>query len=232
MNLTDMMVFVRLQADADVEDAPQATLEVYARAAYNDIRRRVHMWPSLRVNVTLTTVAGQDEYPFTDFVGGEMEYIQTLVGNNDVVDFIPFHELLLLQEGQATVQSTLDATYYSISNQTLVFWPTPSEITTYSVRGVRTFADWPVDTVTESDLPREFDEAICWYMLSKYYASQEDLELSERYMADYERQVNRFIASSIRTSAMTNRPKILGGRRRTGMLYETWVRRNVEGVVL
>lgn len=231
MNLTDMTAFVRLQADADVEDAPQDTLEVYARAAYKDITRRIHAWPELRVNVTLTTTAGEDEYDFNTFAPDNMEFIQTVVGENDIVDFVPYHEMLMLQEGVGVSQSALDATYYSVSNETLVLWPTPTETRTYTIRGRRGFAEWPLGA-TEPDLPREFDEAICWYMLSKYFAAQEDLELSQVYLGDYERAVSRFIASSIRTSAQTARPLILGGRRRYGLDYKSWVRRNVEGVVL
>lgn len=232
MNLTDMIAFVRLQADADTEDAPTENLTIYARAAYNDIRRRIHMWPSLRTSYTMSTSADQSDYPFTDFTDDDVEFIQTIVGQNDVVDFVPLHEMLLLQEGTGVAQTSLDATYYSVSNETLIFWPTPTGVREYTIRGLRRFAEWPDGSNVDPDLPREFDEAICWYMLAMYFAAQEDLELSQRYLADYERSVSRFVASSMRTSSLSGRPLIFGGRRRYGIGYESWVRRNVEGVVL
>lgn len=229
MNLSEMMTFVRTHADTDTTDAPDSTLTVYARAAYNDIKRRVSQWIDNSTSATLSTTTGTAGYALSGLTiaSGTMEYVTGIMGPTEKLDYVTWNEYLEYEDGADVDYSTREALYYTVRNNTIYLWPTPSSSAIqYTVYGYRTFTDWPSGS-DEPDLPREFDEVICWYMLSRYYMGQEDLELSQVYLRDYEEGVNKFIRYAMRQDAHS--PKILGGSRRKPMSYDAWVRRMTEG---
>lgn len=227
MNLSEMITFVRTHADTDSTDAPDASLEVYARAAYNDIRRRVSQWIDNSDQDTLTTVADTASYALSGLTNGDIEYVTGVVGPTETLQYVTWDHYLQMEDGPDVDYSTSEADYYTVRNDTIWLFPKPSSAgVAYTVYGYRGFNTWP-DGSAEPDLPREFDEVICWYMLSRYYMAQEDVELAQLYLRDYETGVNRFIAAAMRQDSHS--PKIWGGARPRRMGYADWVRRMTEG---
>ena len=232
MNLNDMKVFVRTHADTDETDAPDSSLELYARAAYRDIYRRISQWVDLNTSDTLTTTASTAGYALSGagFTNANLEYVTGIVGPSEKLVYVTWDQYLEMLEGPDVSYSTREALWYTVNNNTVYLYPTPSTSSVaYTVYGYRTFNDWPSGS-TEPDLPREFDEVICWFMLAMYYKAQEDVELSQLYMMQYETAVNRFVGFQMRRDA--HRPRILGGHRKFrshGMTYPDWVRRNTQG---
>lgn len=226
MNLQEMAVFVRLQADTDEVDASDPVLEVYARAAYRDIIARVFPWPDKKVSYTFNTVASQADYPMSGFSGADLEYLVS-VASDDVLMWVSPDQFRELSLGAVSVGTP---SVYTVESGDVRLWPTPSGVATFTVTGYRGFAVWPAGS-DEPDLPRAFDEAICWYMLARFYQAQEDLELSQMYMRDFEAAVNQQIARSMRTSSVTAGPMIFGGDPRLPFKgsYADWVKRSVEG---
>jgi len=228
MDLQEMITFVRLHADTDEQDAPDASLTVYARAAYNDIRRRVPEWRERHGSDTLTVVAGTDQYALNgaSFASKNIEYVTGVSGPTSTLVYIPFEQYVLSLDGNTTDYSTQEADSFSLKNGVIYLFPAPTTTAvTYTVYGYTTFTDWPT-AGGDPDLPREFDEAICWYMLAKYYTAQEDLELAQLFENTYEISVGRYILSAMRTGKPT---RVLGGGRRRSLSYGAWVRRNTEG---
>lgn len=228
MNLSEMSEFVRAQADTDVTDAPNSKLEVYARAAYRDIQGRVFPWPDKKTTYQFSSVVGTESYALASLTGGaDMEFVLMVRNGDEVMDYVSpdrFTELSIESTGNGT------PSVYTVDAGVIKLWPKPNSARTYLVTGFRQFAEWPVGS-DEPDLPRGFDEPICWYMLSRFYQSQEDLELARDYMRDYDVAVNQQIEKALRTSALSAGPRIFGG---DPMLYEQmsykdWVRRSVEG---
>jgi len=218
MNLAEMIEFVRQHADTDATDAPDANLTVYARAAYNDIKRRVPQWNDNRGQDTLTTVAGVTAYPLastTYFSVGNLEYVTSVSGPSDRLIYIPWSEYLELKDGTDVDTTASEPWYYTVRNATLYLYPDPAAVKSFTVYGYTKFSTWPSGS-DEPDLPREFDEPICWYMLAKYFLAQEDVELARMYMADYEQVVNRFIAYQMRSNS--NQPRVKGGLRAKGRM--------------
>lgn len=227
MLYTEMKTFVRTHADTDEVDAPDTTLDVYARSAYNDIRRRVHQWIDNSTSTTFTTTADTSSYALGAMVGDTVEYVTGVVGPTEKLTYITWDQYLEFEDGPDIDYSNYEAVFYTVRNDVLYLFPKPSSTgVTYTVYGYRAFNDWPNGSVAP-DLPREFDEAICWYMLSRFYMAQEDFEAAQMYMRDYEVSVNRFIAAAMRQDAHS--PRILGGSRRKPMSYDSWVRRMTEG---
>lgn len=228
MNLSEMQDFVRAQADTDVSDAPDAVLSVYARAAYRDIQARVFPWPDKKVAYTLATVPGLFGYPLSGLPGpGDLQFVVSVASQTEVLMYVTPEQMRELRAGSSASGTP---TVYTVDFGEIRFWPTPGDVTTFAVSGYRAFRDWPSGS-DEPDLPRGFDEPICWYMLARFYQAQEDLELSQTYLRDYETAISQQIGSSLRSSSVTAGPMIFGGdpRLKVGLSYRDWVRRNVEG---
>lgn len=223
------MAFVRAQADTDAADAPDTTLRVYASAAYRHIQALVWPWPQNKVTGNLTTVVSQAGYAFTALSVPAFEYVTSVTRGDTILEYVSPEQYrrILASDPSASADSTL----YTVDGTSIRLWPTPNAAgLVYVVTGFRDFADWPVGSA-EPDLPRAFDEPICWYMLSKYYMSQEDIELSQNYLGMFERDVSKQVEAFVRGSAMTAGPMIFGNQshnRSGGMSYSRFVRKNVE----
>lgn len=226
MNLSEMSTFVRLQADTDTDDAPDATLTVYARAAYNVIQSKVWPWPQNLTTGTFSTVSGTAGYTLASLTGApDMEYVTEVRSGTDVLSYVApetFRKLSTEETSSGTPR------FYTVDGLTIKLWPTPNAVATYTVEGYRSFAEWP-SGADEPDLPRAFDEAICWYMLARYYQAQEDMELYQAYMRDFEFAVNQHLERALRGSALTAGPMIFGGNTSRTMTYSDWVKRGTEG---
>jgi hypothetical protein len=226
MNLSEMRTFVRTQADTDETDATDAALEVYARAAYREIISRVFPWPDNRKNYSFTTVEETAQYLYSTFSPTDLEFIISVSSGTEQLNWISREEYLDLSVGSTATSSSPQ--FFAADTTSLYLWPTPGSAFTMTVNGYRSFASWPSGS-TEPDLPRAFDEPICWFMLSKYYLAQEDLELAQMYDALFNDGVNSQIQSALRTSAASAGPRIFGGYGRDMISYESWVKRNTEG---
>lgn len=232
MNLSEMIVLVRAQADTDEQDAPDNLLEMYARYAYNDIKNRVYgASRRLASTATLSTVANQASYTLSALTSSDTtKYIVNMRGETQSPQYMSWTAYQELLEGNDITYTTREATHFTIRGERIYLWPTPSTTgVSYSLNTYRAYADWPVDSSSNTDLPTEFDELIIYYMLSKHYMYQEDLDLAQMYEGMYEIGVGRQIAAMLRTADQAARPKILGKPSGSIIGYDDWIRRNTEG---
>lgn len=229
MLYSEMKAFVRSHADTDAIDAPDENLDVYARAAYNDIRRRLGKWDEYHGSDTLTTTAGTVSYVLSGggFTAGNIEMVTGVVGGSSKLVYVPWDRYLEMRDGTDVTISASEASCYSIKDGAVFLYPDPSTSgETYTVYGYQTWSEWPSGAAAPP-LPDEFHEPICWYMLSRYYAAQEDLELAQIWMRDYEQATARMLAFSQRKDS--HRPRVFGGKFRQYLSYPDWVRRNTQG---
>ena len=225
MNLGEMMTVVRDQAQTDSVDAPDGLLTFYARSAYQDIQSRVSQWPHLRESFVTSTVAGTPNYAFATFAPNTMEYIVSAT--------VPDHVLwpMSRDEYRAVTRdstSTGTPTHYMVDGGVVWLWPTPATATSLSLSGYSFFTEWP-SGVAEPDLPRGFDSAIVFFMMARYYQSQEDVELYQQYMRDYEATMQNQIDRAMRGNDIFMGPSIKGSGYSAGISENQWMRRNVEG---
>lgn len=226
MNLSEMQTFVWAQADTDADDAPASNLEVYARAAYKHIQALVWPWPMNRTEGNLNSVTDQTDYNFTATTAPDLEFLVSVTSTEGVLQYISPE-----QHRELTAFSTESANYatrYTVEGSVIVLYPAPTTVSAYTITGFRAFAAWPSGS-DEPDLPRGFDEAICWYMLSKYFLAQEDMELARQYLADFGQTVDTQISAALRGSSLTAGPLIFGGSIARGMGYSDFVKKSVEG---
>lgn len=224
MTLEQMRAFVRTHADADTADAPDETLDVYARIAYNDILARRNGWPHLATTQTLTTVAGQREYVSpVDLLSAVID--TTSIGRRLI--FITPQDADVAFGIPVGVSSGV-ATAYSVSYNTISLYPTPGVSgKTYAIRGFRAPDSWPGASGSAPDLPDALHEAICWFMLSSYFMAQEDTQLAGVYMGEYNQMVDRFVRNET-TREYQARPLVMGGQNYRVPDGTRWVRGMLE----
>lgn len=231
MTLGQMQDFVRTHADADAEDAPNSSLEVYGRIAYNDILSRRNGWPHLAVTYTLTTVAGQAEYDLSALSTSNMDVITSIVDQVSLG-----RRLIYMTQADADiafgtpVASTSDlAVAFTVRGDEIILYPTPSAVKNYVVRGFRTATEWPNGSGSTPDLPDALHEAIAWYMLSSYFLAQEDTQLAGVYMQEYETMVDRHLKNET-TREYSSRVMVMGGQNtKYQPNFTRWVRGSLEG---
>lgn len=230
MTLQQLRDFVRLHADADPVDAPDATLDVYARIAYNDILARRNAWPHLTVEYTLTTVAGQERYPLSGLSTTDLDMVTGIVDTTNLG-----YRLIFMSESDgdlafgapigATAQT---ATAYTIVDDEIKLFPKPSVSgKTYKVRGFRAATAWPSTGSSVPDLPASLHEAIAWFMLSSYFMSQEDTQLAGVYLSEYNMMVERFLRAET-TKEYSGRVLKMGGQNYGAPSFTRWVRGMLE----
>ena len=226
MNLDEMMTVVRDQAQTDSVDAPDGLLTFYARSSYQDIQSRIGQWPHQRESFTHMTVAGTASYPFSTFSPNTMEYIVSAT--------VPDHVLWPMSRDeyrQVTRDSTSTGTptHYMVDGGVVWLWPTPAAATQFALSGYSACAEWPGGAAAEPDLPRGFDTAIVFFMMARYYQGQEDLELYQQYMRDYEITVQNQIERAMRGTDIFMGPSVKGSGFGSGISESAWMRKNVEG---
>jgi|TARA_R110000822_G_scaffold23158_5_gene71940 hypothetical protein len=225
MNLSEMMTVVRDQAQTDTADAPDGLLTFYARSAYQDIQSRVGQWPHLRESFVKTTVAGTPNYAFATFAPNTMEYIVSATVPDHVLYPMSRDEYRAVTRNSTTTGAP---THYMVDGDVVWLWPTPAAAVALSLSGYASFTDWP-SGVDEPNLPRGFDSAIVFFMMARYYQSQEDIELYQQYMRDYEATLQNQIERAMRGTDIFMGPSIKGSGRSAGISETQWMRRNVEG---
>lgn len=227
MTLEDMRTFVRAHADTDNIDAPDATLDVYARIAYNDIHTRTN-FPLLQTTDTFTTVANVSEYSFASI--GDFDKITAVLDSQNLG-----RSLIYISEsdgdlafGAPVGMSSEVATAYTVVNGVIKLYPKPSTTgKVYTVRGLRKPAAWPAGAGSSPDLPDALHDAIAWYMLSSYYMSQEDVQLAGVYLREYEDMVTKFSRNeSFKDFGARN--QIMGGQNYYAPNFTRWVRGMLE----
>ena len=224
--LDEMTTFVRLQADTDENDAPNLLMAAYAKAAYRDIQSRVFPWPDKKTAYGFETVPGQTVYPYALIPIPDLQFVISVSSATQVFQYVSAEEMLKLSVGTGS-----GAMAYTADSTGITLWPVPTSSMSVSVSGYRKFVAWPLEqagSTVEPDLPAQFNSAIPWFMLSKFYESQEDLELAARYMQQYEIAVDRSLGMALRTSSVTAGPRIFGNQsldsgpfRTTGLPYTT-----------
>jgi len=227
MNFDVMMQVVRAQAQTDEVDAPDGLLGFYAQSACQDIESRVGQWPHRRETFTHITVPGIPNYAFETFSPNTMEYIVSATIPDSVLWPMSRDEYRQMTRKTTTTGSP---THYMVDGPVVWLWPTPAAATQLSFSGYSSFPLWPVmeSVTTEPPLPRGFDAAIVFFMMARYYQGQEDLELYQQYMRDYEVTVQNQIDRALRGSDIFAGPSVKSSGLFPGMSESKWMRRNVE----
>lgn len=205
MNLQQIRDFVRLHLDIEIEDLPDAVLDVFIAEGVTRIVLAEKRWPFFKQRWDLQTAEDQASYLLTDLspdlkeVGGIKgeRWTLTWIGEDEAADVWP-----------ETAISTSEPTHFSIENDTLYLYPTPNESYDLIVRG------WRKPTAMaaagdEPDLPEEFHNTVALWALSKAYNHQDDPEMGQMYERQFADELGLFRRRFVDTPAA--QPLVLNG---------------------
>lgn len=190
LNLEQIRAFVRGHMDIEVEDLPDAVLDVFIREGSKRIERAEKRWPFYAKRWTYSTVADTDEVDFTD-IGTDVSQIQAIKGPRWRLKYIGMD--IADEVFPENITSTSEPTYWSVENETLFLMPVPDGAYSLQIRGYRKAADWMAGGAgAVPDLPVDLHNTVATWALAKAYAQQDDPEMASVYERQFADELNLF----------------------------------------
>ena len=193
MTIKEIRDTVRDIIDIDSTDISDTVLNRIIGQGYDTIVYSEKRFPFYEVATTFSTVAGQSEYTLAVVgaavtVGGVSVGIREInaIKNDDHIfrfigrDDADFNYPL-------NVATNSEPWEWSLWDDTVRFYPTPSSVETIYVRGFRNakaFGNGVADNVTP-DLPDPFHPVLTTYAIAKGYLQQEDPTMAAQYMQNF-----------------------------------------------
>lgn len=170
---------VRDITELDTDDVSDALLTLYLRDGYNRIIDLERRWPFLEVKFNMTTTPNVSEYTIDDFTADEIREVISILDPENVrleyIDYDQAEESLLMP---VTPQGR--SVFFSFWADKVYLFPTPTEVDTLTVRAYRHPTDW-VTANTYPDGPDGFDLPLVYYIVSRVYQSQEEMNTAREY---------------------------------------------------
>ena len=174
MNLQQMRDLVRTQLDLDDTDLPDVLLDAFLQEGYDRVVGLEQRWPFFELTWQITVD--------TDGIGVvplDAQVIEQLLSGGYLLRRI---DLRLGVGAFANTTTPGTPAYWTVLNQQLKVWPSPSAAISVTGYGYRHGADWiAVGASSECDCDRRLHIPICWYAASLGYAQQEDEVLEATY---------------------------------------------------
>lgn len=210
MNLQQIRDFVRLHLDIEIEDLPDAVLDVFIAEGVNRIATAEKRWPFFKQRWDLETADDQDAYDLTTLSPTFKEisgikgprWTLTWIGEDDAAVYWP-----------ENVTSSSEPTHFSIENDTLYLHPTPNDSYALIVRGYRKPTAMAA-AGDEPDLPEEFHNTVALWALAKAYSHQDDPEMGQLYERQFADELGLFRRRFVDTPAP--QPLVLNSGTRPG----------------
>lgn len=168
----------------------------WVESAYIEIFRSQKQWPHFQAKTTLTTAPATATYAFPAESGKRWRIVV------DISDPTKRgHTLKRMSPDSARRMFSSIATgvplAYSIWQNQLVLYPTPSEVSVYDVYGYRQPNDWALAANGSPDLPDEWEPAILDYVLAKAAQYRADWESAANHNADFFRKVQTLTSDAL-----------------------------------
>jgi hypothetical protein len=217
--------YVRSHIDLELEDLPDAVLDVFVREGSKRVERAEKRWPFYEAEYTFATVSGTEDYDIEGTFGTALSEITSIVTpehgpirwiGRDVADtHFPLGS-----------DATGEPVAFSEWAGTLRLYPTPDAAYTLQVRGYRESSDWVADGAGGvPDLPGDLHNCIAQWALARAYAQQDDPEMAQLFERQFADELN-FFRRRLNDSPPAQ-PLVMNGtrstaRRITGRLAYDW----------
>jgi hypothetical protein len=204
MDVTTIRSTVRTIADTDASDLPDTLIDFYAQEGYDKTVSRDGDWRFFETEYELTSVIGTGGYLLTALSPNTCDDIRSITPTSTT-----WPQLHYLDHSQAkgiwsgTNDITQIPLYFSMFASQVFLWPRPSTVEVYKVLGWRKPTGIPSNAALEPDLPVEFHRALVYYVVSCFYAKQEDPTLTGLYEAKYESSIQIAMADANRAPQAT-----------------------------
>lgn len=210
MNRVDIRTKARTITELDVADVADSTIDLYAKDGYDRIIALERRWPFFESSTTLSTVAGQRDYPISAIGSGDLrEVVSLLVGSTGtrlkLISYDQGEEAFLA--GMADQSG--EPRYWSVWGSSIQLWPKPDAVYQVTVRGYRKPNGWHESDALEIDCDERFHRALIYYTVAQLYQLQEDAEMARFYRQTFD-EVVRLVQSDI-MRVPSHSPLVLSG---------------------
>ena len=199
MNLSEIRSRVREIVDLDSTDVSDTLLTMYIKDGYERIIALERRWPFFQKTYTMTTTAGQREYPISLIGSGDLREVTSLVDTSAVGRRI---ELISYDDAEQIWIGSFDQAqrplYFSLWQDKVHLWPKPDSSYPLTVRGYRKPTDWTASDSAEVDADERLHQALVYYGAAQVYQLQEDVELATFYRRTFDEAVRLAAADIMR----------------------------------
>lgn len=165
------------------------------------------LWPFREVVDTISFVQGTSEYTlaseFSDIDTGNIITVSIQGGNQSMLTYLPFNQLLASQPDLSTIGQSVPRNYYLRAGK-IGFWPTPNGTDTVSIVYYKNPTELSADA-DEPIIPKTYREALVQYALALEHDFNTDPDLAQKAMNRYEQIVtlarNNLLAQPADTGA-------------------------------
>lgn len=197
LSLQAIRDYVRTHIDLDIEDLPDALLDVFVREGSKRVEKANPRWPFYEATWTFPTVAAQRDYPLST-VSTEINSIASVSADDRQLLWVGRDVYQELNPLNST--SSGKPKWYTWWADTLSLYPTPDAAYSLTMRGYRKPLDWVADGAGGiPDLPDELHNTVATWALSKSYNQQEDPELGGIYEGQFWRELDEFQKRIVQT---------------------------------
>lgn len=190
LNLQQIRDYVRSHLDIEIEDLPDAVLDVFIAEGFHRCFRAERRLPFYRKRWDLTTTASTSAYELTS-IAEDIEEIAAIQG--------PRYNLRWIGADEAdrafplNVTSEAEPYFFTVEGDTLYLYPTPNDAYNLVVKGYRTPADLIAGgTGAEPDLPVDLHNTVATWALARAYGQQDDPEMASMYERQFADEINLF----------------------------------------
>jgi len=192
-------------------DIPNSVLDTFIAQGFEAIVYSEKRWPHFEIATTFSTVVGQSDYTLSTVGAGitqGMREIFSLRTDDQICQYVGRD--LADYNYPLNAPSSGSPTHWSWWDDTVRLYPTPNEVETIYVRGVRNPTDFPAtmdgspsDLNVQPVLPAPFHPLLAIYAASRAYLQQEDPTMA----AQYDRQFQVELDNLARRFADTPAPQ-------------------------
>lgn len=184
---------VRAHLDIEAEDLPNAVLDVFIDEGFQRCHLAERRWPFYRQTWNIVTTAGVASYELGSTLTqasdlGEVTAIQgprwnlRWIGEDEADRAFPLNTV-----------NTGEPVHFTIVNKTIILYPTPNDVYTYTVKGYReppSPSSGPVGAVP--DCPEVLHNTIAKWAMAMAYQQQDDPEMANVFERQFADELNLF----------------------------------------
>lgn len=229
LTLQEIRDYVYLHLELDEDDVPVNLIDTWATEGFLRVVKSIRKWPFYRSQANFTTVSGQQQYSRTDDLGG-LRTIASIQGPWGEMRYGEHQEMSqrYFRTGATTTTSGRPESF-SEWGDIFYLWPVPNDSYDIRVLGYREAVVFGSDPASSPDMPDQFHQLIRSWVLYRAYLHQDDTELAEIEIQQFQGMLDLMIAEEIRDDGI--RPMVYGGtQRNNGNMpwweradYSTWV---------
>jgi hypothetical protein len=187
----ELTQFVWDVMDLEEVDLPAALIRQFMRDGFDRIINLERRWPFYESTYTLSTTAGQRDYPISYIGDGDLREVVSILDNSSAGNRL---SITSIDDAEALWHGSFDVPtrplFYAEWGDTIKLYPKPDTVYPLSVRGYRKPSyTWTVDTTREPDLDYRFHTALAYYAISQAYKRQEDSEMTQQYKQSFDEAV-------------------------------------------